>query len=51
MEWVWYAMEAIGVVFVRPEARLQRVKKNITAMLYEVLRTSLRVPDGSYGPY
>ena len=20
-------------------------------MLYEVLRTSLRVPDGSYGPY
>ena len=23
----------------------------VTDMLYEVLRTSLRVPDGSYGPY
>ena len=33
------------------DGRLQRVKKNITEMLYEVLRTSLRVPDGSYGPY
>jgi hypothetical protein len=31
--------------------RLQRVKKSITAMLCKVLRTSLRVPDGSYGPY
>ena len=31
--------------------RLQRVKENVTEMLYEVLRTSLRVPDGSYGPY
>ena len=26
-------------------------KKSVTEMLYEVLRTSLRVPDGSYGPY
>ena len=26
-------------------------KKSVTAMFYEVLRTSLRVPDGSYGVY
>ena len=24
---------------------------NVTVIVYEVLRTSLRVPDGSYGPY
>ena len=23
----------------------------VTEMMYEVLQTSLRVPDGSYGPY
>jgi hypothetical protein len=32
-------------------ARLHWISFNVTFIVYEVLRTSLRVPDGSYGPY
>ena len=34
-----------------PDTRLHRVKTSGTVIVYEVLRTSLRVPDGSYGRY
>ena len=30
--------------------RRQAVQKSVTKTLYELLRTSLRVPDGSYEP-
>ena len=39
------------ILITRGQHESKKVIGAVAEMLYEVLRTSLRVPDGSYGPY